>query len=85
LLTKKFKKSAKKKIVNLIQCRKWNWIGHIVRGEGILKEVLEGRMERKRRGRPRNRMLDELIVSMYEKKVEKREVEEVVVMGPVVT
>jgi hypothetical protein len=34
-----------RKLVNLIQCRKRNWIGHIVRGQGILKEVLEGRME----------------------------------------
>jgi hypothetical protein len=51
--------------VNLIPCRKRNWIGYIVRGEGILKEVFEARMERMRTRRPRKRMLDELIVSMY--------------------
>ena len=34
-----------RKLVNLIRCRKRNWIGHIVRGEGILKDVLEGRMK----------------------------------------
>ena len=56
-----------RKLVNLIRCRKRNWIEHIVTGEGILKDVLEGRMEgRKTRGRPRKKMLDELIVSSYE-------------------
>jgi hypothetical protein len=34
--------------------RKKNWIGHILRRDGLLKEVIEGRMEKKRiRGRPR--------------------------------
>ena len=39
---------------------------YIVRGDGILKDVLEGRKEgKRRRGIPRKRMLDELIVSTY--------------------
>src|SRR6476469_4575553 len=34
--------------------RKMNWIGHIVRGDGLMKLVLEARLEGKRmRGRPR--------------------------------
>ena len=46
--------------------RKKNWIGHVVRGEGLLKVVLEGRMEGKRpRGRPRMGMIDELIEGSY--------------------
>jgi len=41
--------------------RKKNWIGHVVRGEGLLTEVMEGRMKGKRlRGRKRMRMLQEL-------------------------
>src|SRR5206468_5891612 len=34
--------------------RKKNWIGHVLRGDGLLRDVLEGRMMGKRvRGRPR--------------------------------
>jgi len=41
--------------------RKENWIGHAVREDGLLKQVLEGRMEGKRpRGRPRFGMIDDL-------------------------
>jgi hypothetical protein len=58
-----------RKLVNLIRYRKG--IGYC-----ILKEVLERRMEgKRRRGRPRKRMLDQLIVSMYEdmkRRAEKR-------------
>jgi hypothetical protein len=46
--------------------RKKNWIGHIVRGEGLMKQVMEGRMEGKRgRGRPRMGMISELKESSY--------------------
>jgi len=41
-----------------------NWIGHVMRGEGLLREVMEGKIEGKRsRGRKIMRMLEEL----YEK------------------
>ena len=41
-------------------------IGHILRGDEVVKEVIEGRMEGKRsRGRPRAGMLDELVVVSY--------------------
>ena len=47
--------------VGIVLKRKKNWIGHIVRGDGLLKLVIERRMEgRKPRGRPRMGMLDEL-------------------------
>ena len=49
-----------------IEKRKKNWIGHIVRGNSLLKLVLEGRMEGKRpRGRPRIGMIDELKEGSY--------------------
>ena len=41
-------------MVEKIIRRKKKWIGHVVRGEGLLKVVLEGRMKGKRpSGRPR--------------------------------
>ena len=52
--------------------RKKNWIGHILRGEGLLKDVIEGRMEGKPpRDRKRIGMIDDLkekVVSRYEAK-----------------
>ena len=43
--------------------RKKKWVGHVLRGEGLLKEVIEGRMEGKRpRARPRTGMLDDLLM-----------------------
>ena len=46
--------------------RKKNWIGHVVRGDGLLKLVLEGRMKKKRpRGRPRIMMIDDLMGGSY--------------------
>lgn len=55
-----------RQLLNVIRNRKKNWIGHILRGEGLVREVIEGRMEGKRsRGRPRTGMLDDLIVKSY--------------------
>ena len=54
-------------LVTTIVNRKKNWIGHILRGDSLLKEVIEGRMEGKRpRGRPRKGMIDELKEGSYE-------------------
>jgi len=56
----------KQVIVKTIVRRKKNWIGHVMRGEGLLREVMEGRVEGKRsRGRKRMRML----VELYEKQL----------------
>ena len=53
-------------LMGLIRSRKSEGIGHVMRGEGILKEVMEGRMEgRRTTGRPRKGMLDELIATSY--------------------
>ena len=52
----------KQQLVDRIITRKKNWLGHVMRGEGLLKEVIEGRMDGKRpRGRKRKGMLDCLI------------------------
>lgn len=56
----------KKCLVDMIVKRKKNWIGHIVRGESLLKIVIEGRMEGKRpRGRRRMGMIDDLKEESY--------------------
>src|SRR6218665_1913785 len=57
--------------------RKKNWIGHILRGESLLKEVIEGRMIGKRpRGRKRlgmlNEFLKEALYAELKRKAEKR-------------
>jgi hypothetical protein len=58
--------------------RKKNWIGHIVRGNSLLKLVIEGRMEgKKRRGRPRMGMIDDLKQGSYvemKRRTEDREI-----------
>lgn len=63
--------------VETVVKRKKNWIGHIVRGDGLLKHVLEGRMEGKRpRGRPRMGMIDDLKEGSYvsmKRRAEERE------------
>jgi hypothetical protein len=49
-----------------IRKRKKNWIGHVVRGSGLLKLVLEGRMEgTRRRGRKRIGMIDDIMHGSY--------------------
>jgi len=45
--------------------KKKNWIGHAVREERLLKEVLEGRMEGKRTRRRRMGMIDDLLEGTY--------------------
>ena len=47
-------------IVQAILKRKNNWIGHVMRGDSLLKTVIEGRMlGKKPRGRPRLCMIDD--------------------------
>jgi hypothetical protein len=57
----------KRHLVDLIVQRKKNWIGHVMRGDGLLRDIIEGRMEGKRpKGRPRIGMLKELIEDSFE-------------------
>ena len=68
---------VKRDLMDMLRKRKKTWIGHVLRGDGLLKEVLEGRMEgSKTRGRPRLGMLDDLITHSYvnlKRKAEDRE------------
>ena len=58
----------KRSLIESIVKRKKNWVGHVLRGEGLLKLVIEGRIEGKRTvGRPRMGMLDDLKEGSYEK------------------
>src|SRR2546426_2270861 len=65
-----------RKLVETIVQRKKNWIGHVLRGEGLLREVMEGKMVGKRpRGRPRIGMLEELKEGSFEKMREEQRIE----------
>jgi len=45
--------------MDIIRTRQKNWIGHILRGNSLQREIVEGRMERKRgRGSPRQNLVD---------------------------
>jgi hypothetical protein len=52
-------------IIHRIKRRKANWIGHILRRNCLLKQVIEGKLEGRieitgRRGRRRKQLLDDL-------------------------
>src|SRR6476469_4112346 len=70
--------NEKRTLIKTIWDRKKNWIAHVVRGDGLMKLVLKGRMEGKRPGgRLRmgmiNDVLDETYVDM-KRKAKNREV-----------
>src|SRR6476619_2704025 len=69
--------NKKRSLIKTIWNRKKNWIGHVARGDGLMKLVLGGRMEGKRpRGRPRMGMLDDVLDETYgdmKRKAENRE------------
>ena len=48
--------------MDVIRTRQKNWIGHVLRGNSLQREILEGRMEGARgRGRPRQKIMDWMI------------------------
>src|SRR6478609_7638058 len=52
--------NKKRRLIKPIWDRKKNWIGHVVRGDGLMTLVLVGRIEEKRpRGRPIMGMIDD--------------------------
>jgi len=72
----------KRRLMDVIWRRKKNWFGHILRGESLLRKVIEGRMIGKGpRGRKRMGMLNESMKeSSYaelKRKAENRRVENV--------
>ena len=53
------KVEEKRSLMDIIRTRQKNWIGHILRGNSLEREIMEGRMEGKRgRGRPRKKRMD---------------------------
>ena len=49
----------KRSLIGTIRERQKKWIGHILRSDTLLRDIIEGRMEGKRmRGRPRTMLLD---------------------------
>jgi hypothetical protein len=57
--------SEQRNILHEIRKRKANWIGHILRRNCLLKEVIEGKIKgrievTRRRGRRRKKLLDDL-------------------------
>ena len=56
----------KRCLLEAVVKRKKNWIGHVMRGDGLLKLVIEGRMKgKKARGRPRLGMISDLKEGSY--------------------
>lgn len=54
--------AEERQLLNTIVSRKKKWLGHVLRGDSLLKLVIEGRMEGKRpRGRKRIGMFEELL------------------------
>jgi len=65
--------SEERSLVNTILHRKKNWIGHILRNDCLMRDVIEGRMEGKRPvGRPRMGMIDELMKDGSYEKLKRR-------------
>ena len=51
-----------RQLLQKVVIRQKNWIGHMLRGDELLRKVIEGKMEGKRtRGRKRKGMLDILL------------------------
>jgi hypothetical protein len=56
----------KRSLLQTVLMRKKNWIGHVMRGDGLMREVMEGRMKgTKASGRPRIGMIDDLKEKSY--------------------
>src|ERR1043165_9471561 len=56
----------KRSLITTLRERQKNWIGHILRGDSLLRDIIEGRMERKRTsGRPRQMMLGGMMTNGY--------------------
>ena len=54
-----------RQLLILITNRKKNWIGHVLRVDGIIKEIIERMDESKTKQRKAKTMLDELVVVSY--------------------
>src|SRR6218665_1392425 len=55
-------------LISTIRARQRNWMGHLLRGDSLQREIMEGRMKGKRgRGRPRQKLLDWMMSEGYGK------------------
>ena len=64
--------NEKRKLLNTILERKKRWLGRILRGESLVKKVIEERMEGKRgRGKPLIMMLDDIKADEKYKKIKR--------------
>src|SRR6218665_962957 len=62
----------KRSLKRIIRSRQRNWLGHIMRGDSLLRTIIEGRMEgKKKRGKPRMMLLDWMLTEDYSKLKEK--------------
>ena len=57
--------NEQRNIIHAIRKRKANWIGHILRGNCLIKQLIEGKIkgeieETRRQGRRRKKLLDDL-------------------------
>src|SRR3989442_1673378 len=63
-------------LIRTIRQRQKNWIGHVLRSEGLLRDVMEGRVKgTKRPGKPRKGMISYLKEAFGKKKDEKSDLE----------
>src|SRR6266403_5301744 len=64
-------------LIKTIRQRQKNWIGHVLRGDSFLRDVMEGRVVGMRRmGKPRKGMISDLKEAFCKEKVEGNESEE---------
>jgi hypothetical protein len=62
----------KRLMIHTIRERQRRWIGHTLRGDSILRIVMEWKLEGKRtRGRPRRKLMDWTMKDGYQKRQEK--------------
>ena len=60
-------------VIEIITRRKKNWIGHVLREDGLLRDVLEGiMMGKKRTSKPREGMIGDLEQAINNLKIRKR-------------
>ena len=60
--------NEKRSLIEIIRSRQRKWLGYVMRGDSLLKAIIEGRMEgNKTRGRPRMMLLDWMMEEGYSK------------------
>src|SRR6476469_2957132 len=70
--------NEKRSLIETKWVRQKNWVGHVVKGDGLMKLVLEGKMEGKRpRGRPRMGIIDDVLDETYGDMMRKAETERI--------